>query len=146
MALLNNGTYNNYIGHHLESELLKKLLLYSDVIYTEKELVKKYGYHASSIDFVLLHENKYIFIQTKWRKTRRRENHCINNFIDSITYLCGIIGYDKYSFGIWSSRLEPFDDNKVLLLANKVYSVNNFETIQGLVNKTETFIKNKLIE
>jgi hypothetical protein len=138
--------FNNYIGHHLENELLKKIISIGkfDDIYTERDLIKMYGFCASSIDFVLVRNSELIFIQMKWRRTRRRENKGINNFLKSVEYLCEIFGRDKYSFGIWSSRIEPFEDNKCKLLESKIYSVNCFDNIENLVIKTEQFILSKL--
>jgi hypothetical protein len=136
--------YKSHIGYYLESEILKKLQLYSDIVYTEKELIKKYGYKASSIDFLIIYKDQYIFIQTKWRRTHRREDHGINNFINSVEYLNKIICPDKLSFGIWSSRVEPYDDNKIKLSDNNIYFVNSFEDISSLVDKTETFLRLKL--
>jgi hypothetical protein len=140
------GSFNNYIGRYLEDQLLKKIISIGefDEIYTERDLIKGFGFRASSIDFMLTRKNQMIFIQLKWRKTRRRENHGINNFLNSVEYLTNILGRDKYSFGVWSSRIEPFEDNKSKLRAMKIYSINSIDNIQSLVEKTEQFIISKI--
>ncbi len=111
-----------------------------DEVFTENDLVNQFGFHASSIDFMLARKDKIIFIQCKYRLSRRRENHGIENFLKSIDYVSNIIGKDKYSFGIWSSRRPPFKDNITRLNKRKVYEVVFFDDMETLVHETVEFI------
>lgn len=115
-----------------------------DEIFTENDLINQFGFSASSIDFMLVHKNKIIFIQCKYRLSRRRENHGINNFLKSIDHVSNIIGKDKYSFGIWASRRPPFDDNIVRLNTRQVFTVVCFDDMETLVHETIIFIMDKL--
>jgi hypothetical protein len=84
-------------------------------------------------------------IQLKWRRTRRRETQGIKNFIRSIQYVKTVMKKDVL-FGIWSSRMMPFEDNALLLETEKVVSVSFFDNIDGLVLKTIKVLKEKLDE
>jgi hypothetical protein len=69
-----------------------------------------------------------IAIQAKWRCTRRREDIGINNFLKSLEYTISKSG-KKLLFGLWVSRMEPFQDNKDKLFKQNVYTISCFESI-----------------
>jgi hypothetical protein len=140
------STINNNLGHLFECKMLKRLLSTNmfDEIYTENDLINQFGFNASSIDFMLICKNKIIFIQCKYRLSRRRENHGINNFLNSIEFVLNIIGKDKYTFGVWASRRPPFNDNITRLENRKVFTVVFFDNMDTLVDETTMFILKQL--
>jgi hypothetical protein len=110
----------------------------------EKELITKYGNPASSVDFLIELDNGIITIQTKWKGSKRRENKDIHKFLKSTEYLTQIYKerYEKdLVFGLWISRLEPFEDNKSVLVDKKIHSISCFESIDFLVMKTQEWLK-----
>lgn len=137
------GTSNNVIGQLFEYKMMKRLISINmfDEIYTENDLINQFGFHASSIDFMLVCKSKVIFIQCKYRLSRRRENHGVDNFLKSIDYVTGRVGKEKYSFGVWASRRPPFDDNIARLQNRKVFPVVRFDDMESLVDETMVFIK-----
>lgn len=101
----------------------------------EKDLISLFGWESSSIDQLIIIGKYMIPIQLKWRRTRRRETQGIENFIKSIKYIKQVLEKDVL-FGIWSSRMMPFEDNAQWLQQEKIVCVSYFEDIDGLVNKT----------
>ena len=73
---------DGYLMEHLVYEYIKKLNIFDEIIY-EKELIKRYGRGAEGVDYLLIHQNKMILLQVKWRRTRRRENSGIESFLKS---------------------------------------------------------------
>lgn len=114
----------------------------------EKELISLFGFNASSIDFLVESDQGIIAIQTKWKGSKRRETKDINNFVKSLDYLTNIFK-EEYKkdllFGLWISRLEPFEDNKRKLEENKTYAISCFESIEDLGYKTLEWISNIII-
>lgn len=114
-----------------------------DVVLLEKDLVSMYGWNSSSIDQLLIIDKYMIPIQLKWRRTRRRETQGVENFIRSIHYIKTKLNKDVL-FGVWSSRMMPFEDNVSLLESEKIISVSFFENIDGLVTRTIKLIQEQL--
>lgn len=113
----------------------------------EKDLIAHYGYNASSVDFLIELAEGIIIIQTKWKGSKRREDKDIRNFLRSFDYLRQIYEnrYNKpVLFGLWVSRLEPFDDNRQRLGNINVHAISCFESIDVLGIKTANFIRNKI--
>lgn len=106
----------------------------------EDELIKKFGFQAASIDYVLETGDGLIVIQLKWSGTRRRENNAISNFLKSVDYIQKKITHKPIIFGVWASRVEPFEDNRELLQKNKVFTISDYDDIDGLVQKTKEFL------
>lgn len=133
-ALLEAQVYNNVVGMDA-----------FEIVMHEKDLISLYGWECSSIDQLLVIGNYIIPIQLKWRRTRRRETQGVENFIKSIKHIKGLLGKDVL-FGIWSSRMMPFEDNTRWLEDEKVACVSYFDDIEGLVRKTILKIEEKLNE
>lgn len=125
----------------LEDILLARIQAtnFFDYIYTESQLIKYHGFKASSIDFMLKKDNKIIFIQCKYRLSRRRENQGIEKFLNSVNFLKNIYGPTHLYMGLWSSRREPFEDNKTLMIGHKVYSISK-DAMLDLVQETIALI------
>ena len=134
-------------GEKLEADVYHQITKMNtfDVVLIENDLVSMYGWDSSSIDQLLLIDGYMIPIQLKWRRTRRRETQGIKNFIRSIHYLKQVLKKDVL-FGIWSSRMMPFEDNALLLETEKVVSVSFFDSIDGLVMRTIKVLKENLDE
>jgi hypothetical protein len=124
-------------GFILEKVFYEEVSKFTSLIYTEKELKRMYGWDATSIDFLIICDNSVIAIQTKYRKSRRRENKYIANFIKSLNFIKNMKLYDdkKWS-GIWVSRRIPFEDNIELLKINDIICSSHYESSEGLVNIT----------
>jgi hypothetical protein len=129
------------LGYLLELELFRKLQETNlcEEIYTETDLRKLYGFDAVSIDFLVKIDNQYVAMQLKWTPRRKKENRAISNFLKSCDYVSKCMNI-KISFGLWISRIEPFDDNSVMLKERNVYVLSYFHNIQNLVNMTINFI------
>jgi hypothetical protein len=128
---------NNMIGYIAEQSFYKKVLnldIFSEIKY-EDDLVKDYSWRFSSIDYLLIKEDGIIPVQIKYRRTRRREDRSVNNFIKSVDQLSSI--YNKpILFGLWISRLRPFDDNESLLGTRNIRCVSHFEDMETLISKS----------
>jgi hypothetical protein len=135
------------LGEKLEADVYHQITKMNafDVVLIENDLVSMYGWDCSSIDQLLIIDGYMIPIQLKWRRTRRRETQGIKNFIRSIQHVKAAMKKDVL-FGIWSSRMMPFEDNALLLETEKVVSVSFFDNIDGLVLKTIKVLKEKLDE
>lgn len=120
-----------YVFEDIVYEELRSLNIF-DEIHHETELTRMYGWDASSIDYMLVYKNKIIVVQTKWRKTRRREDAGIQKFVRSINYMKDhIVDLDekKQFYGLWVSRREPFEDNIRYLGSHNVSCVSNFNSM-----------------
>jgi hypothetical protein len=132
-------------GKHLEDKLFEKLVAlgYIETIANEEKLKRQWGWQAASVDYLLEVCGMVIPIQCKWRRSRRRENKGINNFLGSIKYLT-----EKQEkvvlFGLWVSRVIPFDDNREVLYGKHIFVVSDFNSIDWLVEKAITIIEDKL--
>jgi hypothetical protein len=136
MILIPQNDQKNF-GYFLEYKVyegLNSLGIFDDIL-LEENLKKKWGWEAAGIDHLLVLGDYVIPIQTKWRCTRRRENLCIHNYLKSLEYVLQLCG-KKMLFGLWVSRLEPFQDNKDRLSSKGIHAVSCFESIDVLVQKT----------
>ena len=129
------------LGYLLEDKLLNALtsLGLFDKILEEDHLKKLWGWSAAGVDQLLVSGDYVVAIQAKWRCTRRREDISINNFLSSLEYTIAKSG-KKLLFGLWVSRLEPFDDNKQRLGERNVLTISCFESIDSLVEKTADLV------
>lgn len=129
------------LGYVLELQLLEsmKSLGVFDEILVEENLKQMWGWSASGVDHWLIKGDYVVAVQTKWRCTRRREDQGINNFLKSLEYTLSKSG-KKLLFGLWVSRIEPFDDNKARLYEQGVYTISCFDSIDTLVNKTKDLV------
>lgn len=123
------------LGKLLESKLysaLQQSLHSSIIIHNEDELRIMFGYNATGIDYLIIVNDGIIPIQTKYRKSRRRETLEINRFLYSIRYVTERMNKDVM-FGLWVSRLAPFDDNQELMSSLKIKCVDNYDCMDRLV-------------
>lgn len=103
-------------------------------IHYETDLRKRWGWHMSSIDYLMVYQNKIIVvIQAKWRRTRRRETAAVQNFIRSIEHVKEHYASFKI-IGLWVSRMTPFEDNQFNLQNYNVYCVCNDDNMMNLAN------------
>lgn len=141
MFILNKDSKNlGYLFEHVIFEKLKSMDLFDEIHY-EKELIKRYGWNACSIDYLLVYKDTYIVIQLKWVKTKRRETHAINNFIKSVEYLRTLFNTKKMICGLWVSRRKPFQDNEFNLNNRNIFCVSEFDNMSKAADQTERFIK-----
>lgn len=125
-------------GYKFEQILYDKIkaLNMFDEIHHERDLKRKWGWDAASIDYLLVRKDKVIVLQAKWRKTRRRENAHITNFLKSINHIGGMIQQEKkIVFGLWASRREPFEDNQCHLKEHNIYCVSDFTSMSRVANR-----------
>jgi hypothetical protein len=134
---MKSSSYPQNNGIKLEMDLYKRLndLRLFDNIIMEKDLIRLYGWDTSSIDHLLFYGNYIIPIQTKWVKTKRRETHAVNNFLKSVKIIQRLFGR-PILFGIWCSRMTPFEDNQELMKKMNILSVSCFEDMEILIDKT----------
>ena len=130
-----------YIFESILYERLKSLNLF-DEIYYETDLRKKWGFDAASVDYLLVYKNNVIMLQVKWRKTRRKENAHIQNFIKSINHISHFINDKTMLFGLWISRRQPFDDNLYYMSNHNIYCISDFNSMTKLANDMEAILKN----
>lgn len=147
MFRLKNHDPNPYnLGYKLEELLMRNFCnmgLFKTVLH-ENDIRKKWGWNLSSIDFWLETESYIILVQTKWRKTRRKETKGVNNFLRSLT-VAKQIANKKITFCLWVARREPFEDLISILETNNVYCISSYDSIDKLVSKTIEFIESKVI-
>lgn len=111
-----------------------ELQLFEDIL-LEKDLIRLHGWECASIDHLLVLQNYIIPVQTKWVKTKRRETHAVMNFLKSVKVIQKI--YQKpVLFGIWCSRMTPFEDNQELMKSMKVICVSCFHDMDNLIQQT----------
>lgn len=115
-------------------EYINSLSIFQDIKY-EIELKRLYGWHAMSIDYLLITHNGIIPVQIKYRRSRRRENRGIANFIKGLETIASVYHDKPVLFGLWISRLHPFLDNVGLLQTYKVQCVSHFDDLDTLVKK-----------
>lgn len=131
-------------GRVLERALFNEFIatgLFED-IYTETDLRNMFGWNATSIDYMLVSKAGHIILlQSKWRKTKRRETKCVMRFLRSVEHVVNCAGVgQRYTFGIWAARCEPFEDNKQLMQQYNIHSLSSFDSIVSLVSKTKVFL------
>lgn len=135
------------LGYEVEKnfyDYIKKCSIFDFEIKSEVQLKKQYGWAFTSIDYLLITQDGIIPIQIKYRKTRRKEDHFINNFLKSVDELRTI--YDKpILFGLWISRILPFLDNQSLLQTRKVECVSYFYDSKILIEKSIEYIMQKML-
>jgi hypothetical protein len=133
------------LGAKLEADIFDELVAMNafEILYNEKDLIKLFGWDASGIDQLALIGEYIIPLQNKWRMTRRRETQGVLQFIKSIKYVKKALNKEVL-FGVLSSRITPFDDNRCWLETEKVYCVSHFEDMDTLVSKTIKLIQNEL--
>lgn len=141
----NTNAFN--FGKHLEEKLYERLLElgYFQTIADEEHLKRLWGWKAASVDYLLEISGMVIMIQCKWRRSRRRENKGINNFLGSVEYIKN--KNDKpLLFGLWISRVDPFEDNIEVLNNKHIICVSEFNSIDWLVDKAISTLRSKLEE
>jgi hypothetical protein len=135
---------NNDLGEFFEYKLYEKLLCKFPCILRERDLIKKWGFNSSSVDFLIdIDEHNIIVIQAKYRRTRRRETHGVLNFLKSSKYIAEC-SKKNIVYGLWISLLPPFNDNQDKMMkyniscvsCDKINNCNNNELINELLNKT----------
>jgi predicted AAA+ superfamily ATPase len=128
------------MGAKLEVDVYNRLAdLFFEEIYHERDLVRIFGWECGSVDILIITGDYIIPIQLKWRKSKRRETHGIINFIKSVQYIKNKLK-KKVLFGVWSSRVLPFEDNQCCLDSENVKCVACFESIDRLAAATVDFI------
>lgn len=142
---MNHSQDPNNHGYEFENKLLKELkdMCMFDQILIEETLRKRWGWMAAGVDHLVYIGDYVIPIQAKWRCTRRREDLCIQNYLKSLDYVLERCG-KKLLFGLWVSRLDPFQDNKEKLYNKGVHSVSCYESMDVLVEDAKNFIIQKL--
>lgn len=125
-----------YLFEQVLLDRIKSMGIFEEIHY-ETDLRKRWGWHMSSIDYLMVYQNKIIVvIQAKWRRTRRRENAAVQNFIRSIEYVKRC--YQSYKLiGLWVSRMVPFEDNQCNLQSYNVYCVSNDNDMANLANSMQ---------
>jgi len=139
--MIKHDTNVNNFGKLLEDKLYEKLVeiddhgMFKQIVHEDK-LKQCWGWQAASVDYLVdLGDWGIILIQCKWRRSRRRENKAIYNFLESVRYITNKVGKDVL-FGMWISRIGPFDDNVETLAGNKIHCVSDYDSIEWLVEKT----------
>lgn len=137
---------NQMLGNLFEEILYDKIkeLNFFDEIHYERDLLKKYGWHSSSIDYLLVYKKKFIVLQLKWRNTKRKENLSINNFVKSTLFMQNKMHDKEYMCGLWVSRLKPFDDNISFLAQHSINYVSCCESMDKLAILAQNHIKTLL--
>lgn len=133
-------------GIIFEKSLHKKLIeckLFNKIVH-EKELIKTYGFLACSIDFMLEYENKLIFVQCKYKNTKRKETKDIKNYVKSMDYLSEKLG-NKLYIGLWISKLTPFEDNIKFLSSKNTKVISHYSSVEDLSNYAINRINQELI-
>jgi hypothetical protein len=126
-------------GYEFEQKIFKSFTNLGYKLLYEDELRKKYGWIASSIDFILELEAGIIIIQTKWSNTQRRSTKDVDNFINSIKYINKL--YEKpYLYGLWISRIKPFDDNITKMKEVKIDCICCYDSMDELIEKSCNWI------
>lgn len=123
---------------------LKQSNLFDEVVY-ERELASRLGWGAAGVDFLLVRKDEMILLQIKWRKSRRRENFGIINFMKAIDYVVNSIKDKKYAFGLYISRREPFCDNINQLRCKNVHCLSEYNSMVDLATQTVDFLKEKVV-
>lgn len=117
--------------HHLYTYLCKLPLTR---IWHEKDLQKKHGWRAAGVDFLLEFDSFVVPIQCKYRNTRRREDGGVHNFLSSVEYVMNL-WKKPMMMGLWVSRMDPFDDNKLKLLQHNILTISHFGPMEDLARR-----------
>lgn len=134
------------VFEHKITESLTKLCMFDDVLH-EDELRKLWGWDVCSIDHLLLYRDYIIPVQEKWCNTRRRETKHMQKFLNSIEYLQSVLPNKRVLFGLWVSRIEPFDDNKQLLHKYNIHAVSHYTSdMDELVSILMEWLKGKMMD
>lgn len=131
------GNMGRILEHKITSKLSEMHIF--DRVLHEDELRKLWGWDICSIDHLLIYKNYLIPIQEKWCNTRRRETKHMQRFLKSVKYLQRVLPDKQVLFGLWVSRIDPFDDNKHMLTQANVHTVSCYtscmdELVTILVN------------
>ena len=133
-----------YIFENILYERLVSLNLFYEIYY-ETDLRKKWGFDAASVDYLLVYKNKVIMLQVKWRKTRRKENDHIKNFIKSINHISTFINDKTMLFGLWVSRRQPFEDNLYFMNNHNILCISDFDSMTKLANDMEDLLRRAVL-
>lgn len=126
-------------GHILEDKITKCLsdMQLFDDIYHEDDLRRQWGWDVCSIDHLIVYKDFFIPIQEKWCNTRRRETKHMQRFLRSVSRIKSVLPDKRFLFGVWVSRIEPFDDNKEMLRECNIHAVSlytsNMDELVGLL-------------
>ena len=115
------------LGRVLEHKITSKLhdMRLFDCVMHEDDLRRRWGWDICSIDHLLIYKGYYLIpIQEKWCNTRRRETKHMQRFLRSVSYLQSVYPDKRILFGLWVSRIDPFDDNKHMLTKANVHTVS----------------------
>lgn len=134
-----------YLFEKVIYDTLKSTNMFDEIHY-ETELTKRWGFNASSIDYLLVVKDKAIVVQVKWRKTRRRENLSINNFIKSIQHVQKYLTDKQIIMGLWISRRKPFDDNVKELYAHNIKCICDYDSMTKLATEMIDQIKKTIMK
>lgn len=134
MGLNKGQIFENIVRDHLQK------INGIDVMYNEQQLRSRFGWQSVGVDFLIVKGREVIAIQTKYRKTRRREDHGINNFIKSLEYILCVSDLRLHR-GFWVSRIKPFDDNISYLSSLNVSCLYDFDCMETLANRLTNCIK-----
>lgn len=108
----------------------------------ETQLRRMYGWFACSVDFLIEFDHGIVLVQCKYRNTRRRETYGIVNYMKSVELIKQSYG-KPFLFGLWMSRLDPFEDNKAWMIGKNIYTASEFKSIEKLIQKSLDIIINK---
>lgn len=133
----------NY-GYILEDLIIDKVKsdksLCFDNIMLEKSLIKTYGPQSSGIDFLFIHNNRALGVQVKTRRTRRKENLYVDNFLKSLSFMEQKLGITID--GLWATRVAPFDDNKLKMEMKNVLCISCYDSMYELIDCSHRIISN----
>jgi hypothetical protein len=103
------------------------------VIY-EKDLLKLYGWHLNGIDFVLEFPEGIVLLQLTWIGSRRKENRKVNAFVKAVQNITKEVFPDRrLLFGLYVSRLRPFEDNIELMAQHNIECINDFFSMEKVI-------------
>lgn len=123
-------------GRLFEAQIYGRLQRLSgvEVIYDEEELRRMFGWQSVGVDFLVVFSQGVVAIQAKYRKTRRREDHGIKNFVKSLEHVLQLSG-KRLCLGLWVSRMRPFDDNVLYLSRHNILCIHHFDCMSTLVER-----------
>lgn len=139
----------NNIGRLFEQKITDSLCALSlfDTVLHEDDLRRQWGWDVCSIDHLLVYKGYYLIpIQEKWCNTRRRETKHMQRFVKSVSYIQKILPNHKILFGVWVSRIDPFDDNKEMLCKHNIFTVSRYTSCMNeLISSLISFIHDSLV-
>lgn len=131
-------------GYELESKVYQHLKnLGFNKIFCEDEIRRRFGWQTTGIDFLIELDHGIIVIQTKWVKTRRRSTKAVNSFINSTKFINNVYG-KPILYGLWLSRLQPFDDHKMIMEKESIYCISCIYSMEELIEQSCKWLKDKL--